>query len=95
MFTEARRTGVGIADPETERDAPIEILGRALRAIAESDALRARGRVIGGERAVFVSRVGTGGCCDDEVDMQIRSLLAILVGSNKEGPTGDADTFGA
>lgn len=65
---EALLTGVGIADPDTERGAPADTPPRGLIASDESDTLRVRGRPVTdgeralGEREAFALEVGKGGC---------------------------------
>lgn len=69
MLIEALRTGVGMADPDTERGAPVDTLARGLTASEESDTLRVRGLAplggesVLGERAVAALVAGSGGCC--------------------------------
>lgn len=55
--------GVGIADADTERGAPIDGLGRGLLANEESDALRLSGRGSTDPRAAAILEAdGIGGC---------------------------------
>ena len=67
-------TGVGIADPDTERGAPAPadtLPLRGLIASAESDTLRdpvglaLLGESVLGERAALLREEGRGGCCAD------------------------------